>query len=142
MELPRTDVCMDAVMAGHDEVQAAADDLSQWWARCSGAMSPPFPELSRRLHELREMLRQHFGAEVCAEEAARLTAMGIRPNERALLLAELDQLIARLRSCHPGMDCWADAENALNRFLTKLSFHEQQEQETLRAAPKVIPPRG
>jgi len=131
MRTNRVATCIEQVRDGHQQVEQAVNELRGWWEQCGGETTPPFQELCRRLIDLRPLLRSHFQDEESADHTFGLDDLPSPANSRAVLLADLDQLIARLQVCHPGMDCWADAEFALNRFLTQLSAHEARELATL-----------
>ncbi len=144
MQSNRVATCVEQVRGGHDQIQQATSELKSWWEYCRGATTPPFEELSRRILEIRDLLRLHFHDEESADQTLGLDDLPRPSNNRAILLADLNQLIARLRVCHPGMDCWADAELAIDRFLSKLESHEVCE---LAALPDVfrdlgLPMRG
>ncbi len=123
--------CVEQVRDGHEQIQQATSALRTWWRDCRTATTPPFEELSQRILNLRDMLRSHFHDEESADHTFGMDDLPRPANNRAILLADLDQLIARLRVCHPGTDCWADAELAIDRFLGKLEDHERAELETL-----------
>jgi hypothetical protein len=117
----------ERVREGHDEVLQHIRDLHSWWDRCRAATTTPFEELSRRILDLRPLLQSHFRDEEAADAEIGVDDLPEPSNQRCVLLADLDLLIHRLRVCQPGMDCWADAELAIDRFLTKLSMHEARE---------------
>jgi hypothetical protein len=131
MQTNRVASCIEQVRGGHDLIESAMADVRSWWEQCRGATTTPFQELSRRILELRELLRIHFHDEESADLTLGVDDLPDPSNNRAILLADLDQLIIRLRNCHPGMDCWADAEQAMDRFLRKLTAHESKEMATL-----------
>lgn len=131
MQTNRVATCVEQVRGGHELIESTTIELRSWWENCRGATTTPFQELCRRILELRELLRAHFHEEESADHTLGVDDLPTPSNERAILLADLDQLILRLRYCHPGMDCWADAEAAMERFLTKLTAHESKELATL-----------
>ena len=131
MQTNRVATYVEQVRGGHELIESAVSELRSWWEQCRGATTTPFQELSRRILELRELLRTHFHDEESADHSLGIDDLPSPSNNRAILLADLDQLIIRLRNCHPGMDCWADAEAAIDRFLTKLTAHESKELATL-----------
>jgi len=131
MQANRVATCVKQVRGGHELIESTVAELRSWWDQCRGATTPPFQELSRRILELRELLRVHFHDEESADLSLGVDDLPEPSNSRAILLADLDQLIVRLGYCHPGMDCWADAEQAIDRFLTKLTAHERRELATL-----------
>ncbi|HVJ67875.1 MAG TPA: hypothetical protein VM510_07825 [Caulifigura sp.] len=131
MRSNRVPNCADLVRGGHEKLEQATLDLRAWWYLSRGAMTPPYEELSQRIIDLREQLRAHFHDEESADHTLGLDDLPQPANERTILLADLDQMAARLRACHPGMDCWTDADRALERFLKKLESHETGELATL-----------
>jgi hypothetical protein len=131
MQADRVATCVEQVRGGHELIQSTTAEIRSWWEQCRGATTPPFQELSRRILELRELLRVHFQDEESADHTLGVDDLPAPSNERAILLSYIDQLIMRLRVCHLGMDGWADAELAIARFLEKLSTHESRELATL-----------
>jgi hypothetical protein len=131
MESNRVAACVETVRGGHDHVLHASSSLRSWWEGCRGETTTPFEELSRRLLELRDLLRAHFRDEESADQTLGTDDLVEPSNNRAVLLADVNQLISRLRVCQPGMDCWADAEQAIDRFFVKLDAHEDREMATL-----------
>jgi hypothetical protein len=131
MQTNRVAACVEQVRGGHELIESTTHELRSWWENCRGATTTPFQELCRRILELRQLLRAHFNEEESADHRLGVDDLPTPSNSRALLLADLDHLIIRLRNCHPGMDCWADAEAAIDRFLTKLMAHESKELATL-----------
>ena len=127
MQADRVATCVRQVRGGHEQVEQTTSDLRSWWSCQRGSLNPPFEELGRRILDLRDLLRSHFHDEESADHDLGVDDLPKPANRRMVLLADLDQLVMRLRACHPGMDCWADAEHAIDRFLAKLESHETQE---------------
>lgn len=125
--------CADLVRGGHEKLEQATLELRAWWNVHCGAMTPPYEELSQRILDLRSQLGVHFHDEESADHTLGLDDLPQPANTRTILLADLDQMATRLRACHPGIDCWGDADRALERFLKKLECHETGELATLPA---------
>jgi len=131
MHANRVATCIEQVRGGHEQIHQATTELRSWWEQCRGATTPPFEELCRRILELRDLLRAHFHDEESADHTLGVDDLPFPSNTRAILLADIEKLIVRLRACHPGMDCWADAELAIDRFLARFEAHEVRELATL-----------
>lgn len=116
---------MTPIPAGMERESTASDsngeqlleyctELCNWWSEFGAMDECPYEALGFRLHELRSLIADYLSrTEVGGNAAMTKTA-------DALLLSELDTLIARLRVCQPGMDCWAEAHRATTAFFRKL----------------------
>lgn len=121
------------------QVLETLEGLQVWWAEARVESSPPVDELVPRIHDLRTKLANHFQRETEAERTAveeqNCDASADRLNEsirgNAMLVAELDQVIERLRICRPGMDCWADVSQMFEHYLERLSHHEEAQMKLL-----------
>ena len=121
----------ERVRDGHSQLLQEAISLQAWWYGFGTATTIPFEVLSQRILDLRQRIQVHFRDEELLDHDEGVDDLPVPSNERAVLLADLDQLILRLRVCQPGMDCWADAERAMERFFQKLENHERREVSSL-----------
>lgn len=119
-----------------EEHQALQEEIAvwrNWWDELSQLGQPHFGEMGDRLSQFREHLAGHFRHEEStfptAGEAGALFADAFR--EHAQVLAELDQLVDRLRRCGPDVGCWGNARNSFEEFLDRLHAHETREAELL-----------
>jgi hypothetical protein len=89
-----------------DEGLRRVRDLACWWSEVGASRDCPSLELRQRLLQLRPSLTRH------------LASLGSQTP--VLLLADLDQLIARLGNCAPSQACWIDLSHAIGLFLSQL----------------------
>jgi hypothetical protein len=126
---------LETIASEQRDLVERLDGLRLWWAEIAVDETLPIDQLLSRLHGLRVTLASHFEREEATEHAS---ACDTDPSQtsahlddqirtHALLVAELDQMIMRMRACRPGMDCWAGVSKAFNSWLARFSAHEQQE---------------
>ncbi|HVJ67645.1 MAG TPA: hypothetical protein VM510_06670 [Caulifigura sp.] len=116
---------------GPDSLRTKIDDLERWWRSCSGDNVVPWEELAGRLHDLRSEVAAAFQDCETRQRSRPRGDAGSREQldqligAHALLLADLDKLVMRLRLCEPGDDCCREAEDSLpklfDRFKSMLS---------------------
>jgi hypothetical protein len=121
----------DAIAGEQQDLLDRLEGLRLWWAEIGNDETLPIDQLTSRLHDLRVSLASHFEREESTEHAGGGDPQSAHLDDQirthAMLVAELDQMIMRMRTCHPGMDCWADVAKAFNSWLARFSAHEQQE---------------
>jgi hypothetical protein len=96
-------------------------ELCNWWSEFGAMDECPYEALGFRLHELRSLIAEYLSRPEVGRSAA------LMKTADAVLLSELDMLIARLRVCQPGMDCWAEAHRATTTFVRKLRSRIQSD---------------
>lgn len=126
----------EAIAGEQQDLLDRLDGLRLWWAEVGCDESLPIDQLMSRLHDFRVSLASHFEREESTEHAGdggtHSAHLDDQIRTHAMLVAELDQMVMRMRTCHPGMDCWADVSKAFNSWLVRFSAHEQQELAELR----------
>lgn len=129
----------------HEQLDRDVDALHDWWQECREYGVQRFGEMGARIEELRSRLAAHFAWEEeggylrgVLEVVPRLTKQGesLR-RQHAVFLAELDQLVATLRSCEPAFESWTEARKALDVVLERLEQHEHAERELVQEAVEV-----
>ena len=122
--------------AEHSSLEREIADWRQWWAELKELGQPHFGEMGARLAQFREHLAAHFAHE---ESQKALSLVENLPpimvqqlaelrEQHEGLLEELEGLIERLQACEPQFDCWSDARNQFDAFLTRLDAHESAEE--------------
>ena len=89
-----------------DDCLRRVREVARWWSEVGASCDCPSMDLRQRLLELRPHLARHLESQ--ASEAD------------PLLLADLDQLIARLGTCVPSQACWADLSRTIGLHLSRL----------------------
>jgi hypothetical protein len=123
----------DAIAGEQQDLLDRLEGLRLWWSEIGNDETLPIDQLTSRLHDLRVSLASHFEREESTEHAsagdgdARSAHLDDQIRTHAMLVAELDQMIMRMRVCKPGMECWAGVAKAFNSWLARFSAHEQQE---------------
>ncbi|MBX3439248.1 MAG: hypothetical protein KF861_17285 [Planctomycetaceae bacterium] len=103
----------------------------EWWGELCEFGNPHFGEMGDRLSALRQHLAVYFtqekGSGSEAERAGR--ASGTTANrmreEQGALLAELDDLIARLHCREPDFESWSQARDEFEEILDRLLVSDE-----------------
>jgi hypothetical protein len=130
----RTEVA--SLKSEHTSLEREIAEWRHWWAELKEMGQPHFGEMGARLARFRGHLAAHFAHEesqkalslvddLPPETVRRLAELR---DEHSGLLEELDGLVERLQSCQPQFDCWSDAREQFDAFLTRLDAHENAEE--------------
>ena len=104
--MPVSQASVDAAPRPDDDCLRRVRDVACWWSEVGASSNCPSLELRERLLDL----RPHLAKYVASHEG----------HGNLLLLADLDQLIGRLRVCRPSQICWINLSHTIGIFLSQL----------------------
>jgi iron-sulfur cluster repair protein YtfE (RIC family) len=126
----------------HQEVARRIAELRQWWSELDSLGIRKFGEMAFRVHELRDLLSEHFAEEerdgylraaLAAAPQFMRPAANLR-EQHAQFLERLDHLIAQLQQCEPESRFWRESRDELEQLIVDLRRHEQSENAIVQAA--------
>ncbi|WP_182869554.1 hemerythrin domain-containing protein [Rhodopirellula sp. JC639] len=118
-------------------MEATLREIRAWMKEVEQLGIPHFGETATRLEPLRDRLVKHFERE--DEMITQLASSLVEPsaefdhlrfestNEHGLMLAHLDDLLARLSQTDPPFRSWQAAMQEVEKFVHRLEQHESTE---------------
>ena len=133
---------LHAFLKEHQELGRRMTELRQWWSELDALGMRKFGEMAFRVHEVRDLLAEHFAEEErdgYLSAALAAAPQFSRPAEtlreqHAQFLERFDRMVARLRESEPSSQYWRALRDEIEQLIADLRQHEQSENAIVQAA--------